>query len=176
MTTGFRKLMLTKAHGKLPQGDVWGRIVTLLKGQTMCTLCTCSGDVPRATPLEYYLDGTALYMIGHQGVKLSNIRANPKVSVGVYNHVHPRWGDGGNWLGVLGAQITGTARLIPDSEPEYAAAYPKFASPTSRPLVPGEPPKGRLMLVIEMQRVEYMDIALKLDGFASKQVWEVTPE
>ena len=172
MTTGFRKLMLTRAHDKLSQDDVWGRVETFLRGQTMCTLCTSLEDVPRATPLEYYLDGTALYMSGHQGVKLGNIRANPRVSVGVYNHVHPRWGDGGNWLGVLGAQITGTARLIPDSEPEYAVCYPRFASPTSKPLVPGEPPKGRIMLVVEMQRVEYMDIALKLDGFASKQVWQ----
>ena len=64
----------------------------------------------------------------------------------------------------------------PDTEPEFAEAPPKFASPTARPLTPGEPPKGRIMLVVEMQRVEYMDIALKLDGFASKQVWEVTPD
>jgi nitroimidazol reductase NimA-like FMN-containing flavoprotein (pyridoxamine 5'-phosphate oxidase superfamily) len=142
----------------------------------MCTLCTSSGDVPRATPLEYYVDGASLYMIGHRGVKLDNIRVNPQVSVGVYNHVHPRWGDGGNWLGVIGAQISGQARLIPDSDSEYPEAYPKFASPTAKPLVPGESPKGRAMLVVAMRRVEYMDIALKLDGYASKQVWEAIPD
>ena len=137
----------------------------------MCTLCTCQGDVPRATPLEYYLDGTSLYMIGHQGVKLGNIRANPNVSIGVYNHPHPRWADGGDWLGVNGAQISGAARLIPDNDPEFFVVHPKFASPTAKPADPSVPPRGRIMLVVAMHRVEYMEIALKLDGYASKQVW-----
>jgi nitroimidazol reductase NimA-like FMN-containing flavoprotein (pyridoxamine 5'-phosphate oxidase superfamily) len=171
MTTQFRRLMTAKADKHLPKDELWGRIVTLLKGQTMCTLCTCLNDVPRATPLEYYLHDASLYMVGHRGIKLENIRQNPVVSIGVYNHVHPRWGDGGNWLGVIGAQITGTARLIPDDVSEFFEAYKRFASPTSTPASPGEKPRGRIMIVTDMERVEYNDIALKLEGYASKQVW-----
>ena len=172
MATQFHKLMLTKAHEKLPKDELFGRISTFLMGQTMCSLCTCRDDVPRATPLEYYLDGTSLYMIGHKGIKLENIRANPRVSIGVYNHVHPRWGDGGNWLGVIGAQITGKARLIPDDSPEFFEAYEHFTSPTIKPASPGDKPRGRIMIVVSMESVEYMDIALKLEGYASKQVWK----
>lgn len=123
MPDQFRKLMIVKTDKQLPRDELRGRITTFLKGQTMCTLCTCLSNVPRATPLEYYLCDTSLYMVRHKGIKLGNIRENPRVSIGVYNHVHPRWGDGGNWLGVIGAQITGTARLIPDDVPEFFEAY-----------------------------------------------------
>jgi len=156
---------------KLDKEDLFGRVSTFLKGQTMCSLCTCRNEVPRATPLEYYLDNTSLYIIGHKGIKLQNIKANPRVSIGVYNHVHPRWGEGGNWLGVIGAQITGTARLISDDNPQFFKAYKRFASPTVKPATHGEKPRGRIMIVVDMESVEYNDIGLKLDGYASKQVW-----
>lgn len=171
MSTLFRRLMTAKAEKLLTREELWGRIDVFLKGQTMCTLCTVQNNVPRATPLEYYLHDTSLYMIGHKGVKLGNIKNNPMVSIGVYNHVHPRWGDGGNFLGVIGAQITGTARLISDDVPEFFEAYQRFASPSSTPATPGEKPRGRIMIVIDMESAEYNDIALKLEGYASKQVW-----
>ncbi|MEW6142577.1 MAG: pyridoxamine 5'-phosphate oxidase family protein [Chloroflexota bacterium] len=166
----FYQLMRVKAEKKLPKDQLLERILNFLKTQTMCTLCTCRNNVPRATPLEYYNDGTSLYMIPHKGVKMANLRANPKVSIGVYNHVHPRWADGQNWLGVIGAQITGTARLIPDSDPEYFEARDKYRSPTITP-DRDRTPKGRMMLRIDCDRIEYLDIALKLEGYASKQVW-----
>lgn len=172
MSTLFRRLMTAKAEKLLTREELWGRIEVFLKGQTMCTLCTVQNNVPRATPLEYYLHDTSLYMIGHKGVKLGNIKNNPGVSIGVYNHVHPRWGDGGNFLGVIGAQVTGTARLISDDVPEFFEAYKRFASPSSTPATPDEKPRGRIMIVIDMERVEYNDIALKLEGHASKQVWQ----
>jgi nitroimidazol reductase NimA-like FMN-containing flavoprotein (pyridoxamine 5'-phosphate oxidase superfamily) len=176
MTNQFRRLMTVKADKELTGDELWSRIVTFLNGQTMCTLCTCQNDVPRATPLEYYLNETSLYMVGHKGIKLGNIKNNPKVSIGVYNHVHPRWGNGGNWLGVIGAQITGTARLIPDDLPEFFEAYNHFTSPTLTPAKTGEKPRGRIMIVVTMERIEYLDIALKLEGYASKQVWQMRGE
>lgn len=174
MRNEFRELMMKKATGKLPKDELFHRITEFLKGQTMCTLCTCRDDVPRATPLEYYLNGTTLYIIGHRGVKLGNIRANPRVSVGVYNDVHPTWGNAGNWLGVKGVQIMGRANLITDDNPEYAEARRHFTSPTLSPARGDEKPRGRIMITVTMERVEYIDIALKLQGYASKQVWKAS--
>jgi nitroimidazol reductase NimA-like FMN-containing flavoprotein (pyridoxamine 5'-phosphate oxidase superfamily) len=168
----FSQMMLMKATGKLAKDELWRRIQEFLKKQTMCSLCTCRANVPRATPLEYYLHGTTLYMVGHKGKKLANLRANPQVSIGIYDHVHPTWGDAGNWLGVKGAVVTGRARLVTDDDPEYAEAHDRFASPTMAKYRPGEKPRGRVMIVVEMEQVEYQDIALKFKGLDSKQVWK----
>jgi len=138
MSGKFYQLMRVKAVRKLPKEQLLERILNFLKTQTMCTLCTCRKNVPRARPL--------------------------------YNHVHPRWADGQNWLGVIGAQITGTARLIPDSDPEYFEAREKYRSPTLFP-DRDRTPKGRMMLRVDCDRIEYLDIALKLEGYASRQVW-----
>ena len=168
----FSQLMRTRAVKKLPREELWRRIEEFLRKQTMCSLCTCRRDVPRATPLEYYLHGTSLYMVGHKGKKIANLRANPRVSIGVYDHVHPTWGDAGNWLGVKGAQIAGRARLIWDDDPAWAEAHNCFSSPTMVKVQPGEKPRGRVMIVVEIEQVEYLDIALKIKGFGSKQVWK----
>lgn len=172
MTSDFQKLMRTRADLKLPSDEILRRTIEFLKGQTMCTLCTCRNNVPRATPLEYYVHDTALYMVGHQGVKLGNIRANTRVSIGVYNHVHPTWGNGGNWLGVKGVQITGRARLITDDSPEYFEARRRFSSPTMVQDTVEQKPSGRIMIRVDMDMIEYQDIAFKLQGYASKQVWK----
>lgn len=172
MTIKFSDLHKKNTTDKLPNDEVFRLVTVFLKEQTMCSLCTSSGDVPRATPLEYYAGGTRLYMVGHSGVKLANIKANPQVSIGIYNHVHPTWNDAGNWLGVKAAQITGQARLIADDSPDYYEARQGFSSPTMRPAKPGEKPIGRIMIVVEMEKVEYQDISLRLKGYDQKQVWQ----
>jgi len=141
----------------------------------MCTICTCRDNIPRATPLEYYSDGTTLYIIGHKGIKVGNLRVNHNVSVGIYNHVHPTWGAGGNWLGVKGAQVTGTARMIYDDDPAYLEARAKWASPSVSKVTPKDKPAGRFMIVVDSQKIEYMDAAFKLEGCATKQVWKAAP-
>ena len=168
----FTDVMRKKAAGKIPKDELYAGILEFLKGQTMCTICTSLNDVPRATPLEYYSDGTSLYIIGHKGIKLGNLRANPRVSVAIYNHVHPTWGGAGNWLGVKGAQITGTARIITDDSPEYFTARAKWKSPTVGTVKSSEKPTGRMMIVVDSERIEYMDSAFKLEGCATKQVWK----
>ena len=49
----FYQLMRTRALKKLPKDELIERILNFLKTQTMCSLCTCRNNVPRATPLEY---------------------------------------------------------------------------------------------------------------------------
>jgi Pyridoxamine 5'-phosphate oxidase len=161
-----KALVMARITRKLPKKALAARISKFLRGRNMCVLATCSQGVPRATPIEYHSDGTTLYMMVEAGRKIENIRANPNVSVGVYG---PYTG----WLSVRGAQISGVATLltVADGE-EYiraAAVYPwkKFV----RDLGLEKLPANARFLRIESAVIEYVDMSLKLEGYAANQVW-----
>jgi len=167
----FTKLMFRKVDGIMSQDELLERILGFLKGQTMCTLCTCNNNIPRATPLEYYNNGTTLYIVAHPGQKIDNIKANPQVSVAIYNEAQPIWTDGGNWLGANGVQITGRARVIHDDDPEYFEALMLYRSPWLAEQKLPDRPMGRMMIVVESERIDLIQISLKYLGYAGKQVW-----
>jgi len=52
-----------------------------------CALGSCKDNIPRVTPVDYYSDGLTLWMTADPGGKLENIRANPNVSVGIFNPI-----------------------------------------------------------------------------------------
>ena len=45
---------------------------------TSLVLATCSKDVPRATPLEFFNEGLIIYIFGQAGGKILNIKRNKK--------------------------------------------------------------------------------------------------
>ncbi len=77
-----------------------------LKHGLACVLCTVHDGMPRATPIDFFVDGLTLWLAGEPGLKIRNIRSNPKVAVGIYHPVDHS---------VLNRslQISGTASLIP---------------------------------------------------------------
>lgn len=178
MDSELGEIMKKRFTKKVPEDKLYQRIVDFLKEQTMCVLSTASPDgVPRSTPLEYYSHGMTLYILCDPGVKVENIKVNPRVSFGIYNDPHPVWTDPHNWARNKGAQITGTAKLLSDEQPEYQEGlnhykWQIFWTALGRPL--DQPPRGRNMIKIDIQKVEYTEYGLKRDGFASKQVW-ITP-
>jgi len=58
------------------------------KPGSACALGTSKDDIPRVTPIDFYNDGLTLWMTGDPGGKLENIRANPNVSVGIFNPIN----------------------------------------------------------------------------------------
>jgi hypothetical protein len=177
MVSEFAELMKTKIRKKLPSDQLMQRIDGFLKSQTMCVLCTSKNDIPRATPLEYYSDGTTIYIIGDPGTKIENIKVNPRVSIGVYNNVHPIWTHSADWLSAKAAQITGEATLLTDDNPEYFEAlkvykWQLFAEALGRDL--SQPPRGGTIIKVKVKKIEYMEFALKREGYASRQLWEVS--
>lgn len=52
-----------------------------------CALGTCKDNTPRVTPLDFFNDGLNIWILGDPGGKLVNIRANPKVAVGIYTRM-----------------------------------------------------------------------------------------
>jgi hypothetical protein len=166
LKSDVKMLVMARMTRKMPKKALEARIAGFLSARNMCVLATCSGDIPRATPLEYRSDGTTLYMMVETGRKVENIRANPNVSVGVF-------GPYAGWLSVKGAQISGVAKLLTVADGEEfvraAAVYPwkKFV----RDLGLEKLPANARFLKVEAAVVEYVDVSLKLEGYAAKQVW-----
>lgn len=161
-----KALVMARVTRKMPKKALEARIARFLRARNMCVLATCSGGMPRATPLEYRSEGTTLYMLVEAGRKVENIRANPNVSVGIYA---PYTG----WMSVKGAQISGVARILTvDDGEEFvraAAVYPwkKIVGDLGLEKLPA----NAHFLKVEAAVVEYVDMSLKLEGYAATQVW-----
>lgn len=176
MTTELGRLVAKKYTAKLPDDELKERILKFLKEQAMCVIATCKDDVPRATPLEYFSEGTTLYIAPDPGTKIVNIAANSRISVGIFNDVNPDW-PGGDWKRTKGVQITGEAKLLTPDDPEYAHAMEVYNwEPFLKALghTRDDGPRPGKMLKVEARKIEYREGALMLEGYASGQVWEVS--
>ena len=59
-----------------------------LKHGQACVLATSHENIPRATPVDFFCDGTlAIWINGEPGGKIANIMRNQNVAVGVYEPV-----------------------------------------------------------------------------------------
>lgn len=144
------------------------RIVEFLKEQNMCVLATCSGGLPRATPIEYHSKGITMYFVGEPGIKLKNITNNPNVSIGIFL---PYTG----WDSAKGAQITGKAKIISreafDDFREGLEAYQW--EKTERELNLNEFPKTVELIRIDPEKIEFVDMSLKKMGYSPRQTLEL---
>ena len=176
MSSELGELVAKNYTAKLPDDELKERVLGFLKEQTMCTIATCRENVPRATSLEYFSEGTTLYMAPDPGTKLVNIAANPRISVSIFNDVDPDW-PGGAWKRTKGVQITGEAKLLTPDDPEYAHAMKVYNwEPFLKALGRNKDDalKPEKMIKVEAKKIEYREGALMLEGYASAQVWEVS--
>jgi len=65
-----------------PSDPYWGT-----KPGKACALGTSKDNIPRVTPIDFYNEGLTLWMTGDPGEKIATIRANPTVSMGIYNPI-----------------------------------------------------------------------------------------
>jgi nitroimidazol reductase NimA-like FMN-containing flavoprotein (pyridoxamine 5'-phosphate oxidase superfamily) len=155
-----------KVTKQMSKEELERRISVFIKTHNMCVLCSAKDNVPRATPIEYWADGTTLYMGADAGSKRENIKANPEVSIGIFD---PFVGS----LSVKGMQITGQATLLTNDNPEF-----DYASLLERQELVGEdvgdfkPRRDRIVIKVEAKKIEFLDVALKLEGYDLKYVWE----
>jgi len=56
-----------------------------LKHGLACVLATVKNNEPRATPVDFFNDGLTIWIAGEPGLKIRNIRSNPRVAVGIYH-------------------------------------------------------------------------------------------
>jgi hypothetical protein len=174
--TELGDLVAKRYTAKLPEDKLKERVLKFLKEQTMCVISTCKDNTPRATALEYFSEGTTLYLAPDPGTKLVNLAANPKISVAIFNMIHPDW-TAEDWKRTKGVQITGVAKLLSPGDPEYAHAvkvynWEPFFKALGQTLADG--PKPQKMIKVEARRIEYREGALMLEGYSSAQVWEIS--
>jgi general stress protein 26 len=165
MTTEAERLLRTKHTNKMPNKELEDHIAQFLKTQSMCVLATCKDNIPRATPVEYYSQGTTLYVMPTEGQKMENIRHNRIVSVGVFAPYT-------NWLSAKGVQISGEAALVTQESKEFNEALSVYKwEKTAKELGVPELPKTFRLLKIVPHAIELLDVSLKNKGYAPRQMW-----
>ncbi len=149
----------------MPRDQLKQHLVKFIKSHNVCVLATARDNIPRATSLEYEAEGTTLYIMVDRGRKIENMRANPQISADIHDPLH-------GWLTVKGIQITAQAKLLTDSDPEYPGAWKIYNKANADKEGWDIPPKGRTLFVIEPQKIELMEAALREQGYKMRQVWE----
>ena len=98
------------------QDELKKKIIEFLEEHKICTLATCSNNIPRSTPVRYRSRGLTIYILAEGGMKIKNIMENPNVSISLY-------GDYSGFQSVRGLQIWGKAEIInPEDGDRYVEA------------------------------------------------------
>ena len=104
---------LKRNTSRLSQEEFKERIKNFLEENCICTLATCSDNIPRATILRYHSRDLTIYFQTEGGGKMYNIKENPQVSISVC-------GEYTGFTSVKGLQIWGKAEIIKPTDPRYA--------------------------------------------------------
>ena len=168
----FIELLRMKATKRMNRDEFEKHITEFVQSHRMCVLATSKDDAPRATPIEYRSKGLVFYMFGEPGVKIENIQANPRVSLAVFDQSFELTGA---WLDAKGIQVSGVAQIITKEghEREYREALEVLgiSEATLEKL-------GREMRIIKVipHRIELLEMGLKKQGYAPRQIWESTEQ
>jgi len=96
---------------KLTKEQLEKEIVQFLSKHKICTLATCSDDMPRSTPVRYLNRGMTIYVFAEGGGKFKNLKKNPNISVSLYGAYR-------GFLSVKGLQLWGKAEVIYQKDKE----------------------------------------------------------
>jgi general stress protein 26 len=129
-------------------------IVDLLKEQSLCMIATCSGNLPRASTVEYFPIATTIYILTEGGVKIENIIHNPNVSIAIHAPF-------AGWQTVRGIQITGVAEIGRRGSRVYEEGLDAFNKRRGhiRTL-----PDIMSVIKVKPSKIEYLDAALGNKG------------
>lgn len=142
---------------QMPEEELKKEIRNYLRQRKVLVLCTCSNNIPRATPMDFYIDKKSddfnIYVGPAPGRKVTNIEENPVVSIGIYTPM-----DTGK---VQGMQITATGknRLILMKEGDDGFEY-------AQKIVRG---KRKLLLKIIPEKIELLDYDFIKKGYSRLQ-------
>ena len=115
MESDFTKI-LNKKTRRLSKDELKKEIIRFLSENKICTIATCTNNIPRSTPVRYRSKDMTIYVYTEGGVKIKNIMENPNVSVSLY-------GDYSGFESVKGLQLWGRAEIIkPEDGEKYVQA------------------------------------------------------
>lgn len=146
---------------KMPEDQLKTEIREFLKHRKVLVLCTCSNDIPRATPMDFYIeknsDNFNIYVGPAPGRKIKNIEQNPVISIGIYTPM--------NTGKIQGMQITASGKnkliFLKEGDAEFEKA---------QKIVRG---KRKLILKIIPEKIEFLDYDFIKDGYSRLQVLEL---
>ena len=152
---------MDKKMQKMPEEELKEEIRDFLTKRKILVLCTCANNIPRATPMDFYIDKKSddfnIYVGPAPGRKVKNIEENPVVSIGIYTPM-----DTGK---IQGMQITATGneRLIFMKEGDEGFKE-------AQKIVRG---KRKLLLKIIPEKIELLDYDFIKQGYSRLQVLEL---
>lgn len=144
---------------KMSKEELKKEIREFLDKRKVLVLCTCSDNIPRATPMDFYTekDSFNIYLGPAPGRKVKNIEKNPIVSIGIYTPLSEGK--------IQGMQITasGKERLIflKEEDDDFEKA---------QKIVRG---KRKLILKIIPEKIELLDYDFIKEGYSRLQVLEL---
>jgi hypothetical protein len=142
----------------MPKDILEKEIRAFLNQRKILVLCTCLNNIPRATPMDFYLDKNSndfnIYVGPAPGRKVKNLEENPIVSIGIYTPM-----DTGK---VQGMQITASGKnkliFLRKGDEEFDKA---------QKIVRG---KRKLLLKIIPEKIELLDYDFIKKGYSRFQV------
>ena len=140
---------------KLSKQELEHLIVDLLREESLCVIATCSGNVPRASTVEYFPIATTIYILTEGGVKIDNIIHNPNVSIAIHAPF-------AGWQSVRGVQITGIAEIGRRGSNAYEEGLDAF---NKRRGQISTVPVIMSIIKVKPSKIEYLDAALGNKGF-----------
>ncbi len=133
-------------------------IRNFLDNRKVLVLCTCSNNIPRATPMDFYTEKESfnIYVGPAPGRKVKNIEENPNVSIGIYTPMSEGK--------IQGMQITATGKdrliFLKEGDEEFKK---------TQKIVHG---RRKLLLKIIPEKIELLDYDFIKDGYSRLQVLE----
>ncbi len=152
---------------QLPRDELTERIEHFLATHWMGVLCTTGKDGPIGSPVEYYAEGTVVYILPQPGSpKLKAMRRDPRVCFAIH-------GENSGWASVRGAQLFGNAQLIEPgtAEHEHALSIYRWQSSAVQLGKPLDQPPQVALAKIDPDRIVYTEHWLRKDGFGPRQIW-----
>ena len=140
----------------MPIEELKKEIRNFLDDRKVLVLCTCSNNIPRATPMDFYTEKNNfnIYVGPAPGRKVKNIEENPHISIGIYTPMSEGK--------IQGMQITasGKERLIflKEGDEEFKRA---------QKIVRG---RRKLILKIIPEKIELLDYDFIKEGYSRLQV------
>jgi putative heme iron utilization protein len=144
---------------KMPIEILRKEIRSFLNKRKVLVLCTCSNNIPRATPMDFYTekDSFNIYVGPAPGRKVKNIQENPNISIGIYTPMTEGK--------IQGMQITSSGKknliFLTEGDKEFEKA---------QKIVRG---KRNLILKIIPERIELLDYSFSNRGYSRLQILDL---
>ncbi len=143
----------------MPKEELKREIRKFLDERKVLVLCTCSNNIPRATPMDFYTekDSFNIYIGPAPGRKIKNMEENPNISIGIYTPLSEGK--------IQGIQITASGKenliFLREGDEGFEEA---------QKIVRG---RRKLILKIIPEKIELLDYDFIKDGYSRLQVLEL---